>query len=111
MRRRRILLQVAAGIAVGFVVVGARPASAIGCREWMRLDAAGKEAAIDDMIGAVVGGQRVRQYGVNRGALGRCLYSQVPDMAIDFDDTCSDSRNANMQAIPTRFKNYVWSCE
>ena len=113
MPRRSILLSIAAGLAVGFLAVGsdARPVTSINCPEWLRLDAAGKEAAIDDMIGAVVGGQRVRQYGVNRGALGRCLYAYAPDMAIDFDDACSDSRNAGMQAIQTRFKNWVWSCE
>ena len=110
MRKRRALPSIAAGLAVG-LLASARPASAINCREWLRLDDAGKEAAIDDMIGEVVGGQRVRQYDVNRGALGRCLYAHVPDMALDFDDACSDSRNADMQAIRNRFKNYVWSCD
>jgi len=110
MRTGTTLLAIAGALAVGFAA-DAGSAAAISCREWLRLDDAGKEAAIDEMIGDVVGGQRVRQYGVNRGALGRCLYAAVPDMAIDFDDACSDSRTANMQAIQTRFKNYVWSCD
>jgi hypothetical protein len=31
-------------------------------------------------------------------------------MSYDFDDVCSDSRSAGMQAIQSVFKNYVWSC-
>ena len=100
-----------AGAAALYVVAAVNPAAAINCREWLPLDAAQKEAAIDEMIGDVLGGQRIRQYGVNRGALGRCLYARVPEMALDFDDACSDSRHAGMQAIETRFKTYVWSCD
>ena len=107
---RRAHLSIAAALAVGLVANAGRAAE-ISCREWLRLDPTQKEAAIDEMIGQLIGGQRVRQYGVNRGALGRCLYEAVPDMAIDFDDACSDSRTAGMQAIPARFKNYVWSCD
>lgn len=110
MRRLRALVSMAGAAALS-VVAAANPAAAINCREWLRLDAAQKEAAIDEMIGDVVGGQRVRQYGINRGALGRCLYARVSEMALDFDDACSDSRHAGMQAIETRFKTYVWSCD
>jgi hypothetical protein len=107
---RRALLTIAACLSVGFAA-RAEPVSAMSCRDWLRLDPAQKEAAIDEMISDLVGSQRVRQYGVNRGALGRCLYAAVPDMAIDFDDICSDSRTAGRQAIQNRFKNYVWSCD
>ena len=106
MRTRRTLLSIAAALAIGFAADAGRAAD-IGCREWLRLDPAQKEATIDQMIGDLVGSQRVRQYGVNRGALGRCLYEAAPDMAIDFDDLCSDSRTAGTQAISARFKNYV----
>jgi hypothetical protein len=99
----------AGGLALG-LVAAATPASAINCREWSRLDIPQKEAAIDGMIADMLQGQRVRQYDVQRGALGRCLSEQAYRMELAFDDACSDSRTADMQAIQRIFKTYVWSC-
>jgi hypothetical protein len=31
-------------------------------------------------------------------------------MALEFDDVCSDSRTADLQAIQRVFKTYIWSC-
>jgi hypothetical protein len=112
MSNRAVLISWVAGLALA-LVAAASPASAatIGCREWMKLDDPGKMATIDGMIGDLVGSRgKVRQYEVSRGALGRCLSQNAEQMSYDFDDVCSDSRSADMQAIQRVFKNYVWSC-
>ena len=109
MRNLRALFRMAGGLALG-VVAAVQPASAIDCREWLRLDVGQKEAAIDGMIADMLQSQRVRQYDVHRGAIARCLGEQAYQMELDFDDVCSDSRSADMQAIRRVFKNYVWSC-
>lgn len=110
MRNLRALISLAAGLALGLVAAPSH-ASTIGCRDWLRLDDAQKMATIDGMIGDLVGSRgAVRQYEVHRGAIGRCLSENASPMSYDFDDVCSDSRSADMQAIQRVFKNYVWSC-
>lgn len=109
MRGLRTLCSMAGGLALG-LVAAANLASAIDCREWSRLDVPRKEAAIDAMIADMLQGQKVRQYDVHRGALGRCLSERAYQMELDFDDVCSDSRTADKQAIQRIFKTYVWSC-
>ena len=109
MRALRALRSLTGGLALG-LVAAVTPASAIDCREWSRLDVSQKEAAIDGMIADMLGGQLVRQYEVRRGDLGRCLSERAYQMQLDFDDVCSDSRSADMQAIQRIFKTYVWSC-
>ena len=103
MRNRRASFRMAGGLALG-VVAAAQPASAIDCREWLRPRSTRRRmATIDGMIGDLVGASgKVRQYDVHRGAIGRCLSEQrLSDVADDFDDVCSDSRSADMQAIQT----------
>ena len=107
MRNQRAITM--AGLAL-VLVAGANAASAIGCRDWMRLDDAQKMATVDGMIGDLLGSQRGRQYDVHRGAIGRCLSANAEQMSYDFDDVCSNSRSAGMQAIQSVFKSYVWSC-
>jgi len=110
MRKLRASISLAAGLALG-LVAAASPASTIGCREWLRLDDDQKMATIDGMIGELLGSRgKVRQYDVHRGAIGRCLSENAYQMSYEFDDVCSDSRSADMQAIQRVFKNYVWSC-
>ena len=110
MRNRGPLIALAGALAL-CLVVEANAATTIGCREWMRLDDAQKMATIDGMIAELVGSSgKVRQYDVHRGAIGRCLSENAGPMSYDFDDVCSDSRSADMQAIDRVFKNYVWSC-
>jgi hypothetical protein len=112
MAHRRVLISWAGGLALGLAAAAsAAPPSNIGCRDWMRLDDAGKMATIDAMIADLVGSRgKVRQYEVHRGAIGRCLSENASPMSYDMDDVCSDSRSADMQAIRRVFKNYVWSC-
>ena len=110
MRNRGSLIALAGGLALG-LVAAANPVSAIGCPEWLRLDDAQKMATIDGMIADLVASSgKIRQYEVHRGAIGRCLSENAYQMSYDFDDVCSDSRSADMQAIQRVFKNHVWSC-
>jgi hypothetical protein len=98
----------ALGLALGVVL--AVPASATNCRAWLRLNPAQREAAVLGMIDDALGSNRARQYSVNREAIARCLLSNGYQMMTGFDDVCSDSRTADMQAINRVFKSYVWSC-
>ncbi len=85
-------------------------ASAMTCRDWNRLAGGQKASAVDGMIGDAMASQHGRSYGVNRGAIGRCLYGQALNIEYDFDDVCASSRTARMQALNTIFKNYIWTC-
>jgi hypothetical protein len=106
----RTLISLAAAAALGLVAAPAS-ASTIGCRDWLRLGDDQKMAAIDGMVADLLGSSgKVRQYDVHRGALGRCLSENAVQMSYEFDDVCSDSRTADMQAIQRVFKSYVWSC-
>ena len=109
MRNPRALIPTAAGLALGFVLA-VNSASAMNCRAWLRLNAGQKEANVHAMIDDALRSNRGRQYDLNRGAVGRCLGANASQMAVDFDDVCSDSRSADMQAIHKVFKTYVWSC-
>ena len=86
------------------------PASAMTCRDWSRLASEQKASAIDGMIRDALASQKGRSYGVNRGAIGRCLHASARTIEYDFDDTCADSRTASMQALNNLFKNYIWGC-
>ena len=90
-------------------LVWASAASAMSCRDWNRLGGQ-KASAVDEMIRDTLAGQRGRSYGVNRGAIERCLYGEARNIEYDFDDTCANSRTASMQALNVLFKNYIWSC-
>ncbi len=86
------------------------PASAMNCQKWNQLSDGQKPGVIDDMIQDAIASQRGRSYGVNRGAIGRCLSSSARDIQYDFDDTCANSRTASMQALNNIFKNHIWNC-
>jgi len=85
-------------------------AHATGCREWNRMSESRKWDRIDRMIDDAVAGQRGRSYQVNRNAIARCLNDNSQNMFWDFDDICSDPNTAQMSAIRSRFKNYIWTC-
>lgn len=96
--------------ALALVLATARPAGAIRCQDWNRLDDGQKSATVARMIGSAVSGQRGREYRVDRAAIGRCLEENADAMQADFDGACSDARTAGAQAIDRIFKNYIWSC-
>ncbi|MBW2289702.1 MAG: hypothetical protein JRG90_18020 [Deltaproteobacteria bacterium] len=88
----------------------AAPAQATSCGKWDRMGAGQKSATIDRMIESVISGSGGRQYHVDRGAIGRCLWGYAQSIEYDFDAACADSRSAGMQALNGIFKEYVWSC-
>lgn len=97
-------------LALGVMLVHALPASAMSCSKWNRLSVDQKYAAISRMIDDAIRGQSGRQYNVNRNAIGRCLDSMVETIFYDFEDTCADSSQADMQVLNNHFKNYIWQC-
>ncbi len=91
-------------------LVGTNAANAMSCQGWNGLAAGQKPDAVDSMIRSAMAGQRGRSYGVNRGAIERCLRGEARNIEYDFDDVCASSRTASMQAINNIFKNYIWTC-
>ena len=85
-------------------------ASAMTCRDWNRLAGGQKASAVDGMIRDAMASQGGRSYGVNRGAIERCLYRKARNIEYDFDDACASSRTAGMQALNAIFKNFIWTC-
>ena len=88
----------------------AHPAGAITCRQWARLGPDQRLATVDRMIENAVGGSGGRQYQIDRGGIGRCLYWEAENIGYDFDRACSDASTAGMQALDKIFKSYIWSC-
>ena len=105
-----MLLRLFAMLVSLVLVTAAMPAAAIDCHKWKQLGVDQQDAVIYGLIDSAVGGARGRQYQVNRGAIQRCLEQNAINIANDFDDTCSDSRSAGMQALNKVFKNYIWTC-
>jgi len=105
MRLRSILL---AAILVSVIAPAA--AHATSCSDWNRMSESRKWDRIDRMINDAITGQKGRSYQVNRNAIGRCLANHSEDMFWDFNDLCEDSNRARMNAIRTRFKDYLWTC-
>ena len=97
-------------IAAMLLAIAPLSAHATGCREWNRLSESSKWDRIDRMIDDAVSGQRGRSYRVNRNAIARCLADNSEDMFWDFNDVCADPSTAQMSAIRSRFKNYIWTC-
>ena len=97
-------------VVLAATLLWAAPAEATNCRDWERAYPDQKAGIIDDMIHRAISGQRGREYQVNRGRIERCLQGYARDMGYDFDDACSDSRTAGMQALNNIFKDYIWSC-
>jgi hypothetical protein len=96
--------------ALGATLLWAAPAGATSCRDWERSSSEEKASIVDDMIRSAISGQRGRGYQVNRGQIERCLQGSARNIEYDFDDACSDSRSAGMQALNKIFKDYIWSC-
>ena len=82
----------------------------MSCGDWNRLGDEQTPFAIEGMIQDAIASQRGRSYGVNRGAIGRCLDGSARDIQYDFDDACANSSTASMQALNNIFKRYIWSC-
>ena len=105
MLRRRIETFVSLAL-----ILLAMPAAAIDWRRGKQMNLGQQETAVYNLIDTTLGGNRGREYQVNRGAIQRCLEQNVINIANDFDDTCSDGGRAGMQALHTLFTNYIWTC-
>jgi hypothetical protein len=101
---------VAAVAVLGATLLLAAPAGAADCRDWERASPERQTAIVDNMIHSAISGQRGREFQVNRGQIERCLQRLAQDIGYDFDDACSDSGSAGMQALNIIFKDYIWSC-
>lgn len=109
MRNPRIWIGTGVGLALSSMLATSS-ASAMTCSRWLRLGPGEREETVHGMIDDALEGNRGRQYEINRGAIGRCLGDNVYQIALAFDDVCSDPRSAGMEAIRNVFKTYVWSC-
>ncbi len=97
--------------AVVLSVVGAAPAQAIECSRWSRLDDAGKAEALNRMIQAKLSSGEFGEYtSVRHSAVRGCLEQAMPNIAQDFDSTCSQGLAAGMEALDRIFEGYVASC-
>jgi hypothetical protein len=100
-------------IALASSILLASPAAAVDfeCSGWTRLSEDQKVQAIGRAIQDVVSSSKGRQYtSINRTQTRRCLERQVYPMLDDFDELCSRGMRADMQALNTTFRSYVWSC-
>ena len=104
------MIRIAALVGILTSSLLAAPAVATTCAQWQRLGSDQKASTVAGMIQSAISGSGGRSYQVNRGAIERCLQSHSRSIEYAFDDVCSDSRTASMNAIRTTFKSYIWSC-
>jgi hypothetical protein len=88
----------------------AAPAGATRCPTWVKMSPDEKSATIASMIDRAVAGSGGRNRQIDRAAVGRCMDDQSREIEFAFDNACSDSRSAGMQALNRTFKDFVWSC-
>jgi hypothetical protein len=104
----------ATSVCVALALMLAFPAAAqvhLECRSWTRLSQDQKLQTIDRAIGDLVSGSRGREYtSINRTQTRRCLESRRYQMIDDFDEICSRTTRADLQALNQTFRSYVWSC-
>jgi hypothetical protein len=82
----------------------------MSCSAWTRLGPNQRADAVDRMIGRVVSSHTARQYGTSKPQVARCLQRYARSIEYAFDDVCSESRSAGMQAINNTFNRFVWGC-
>ena len=94
------------------ILASAAPVEARGirCSTWDRLGPNQKSQEVSRLIDEIISSSRGRQFNVNRAAVQRCLERQSRNIQYEFDDICSEGRRANLQALDTALKHYVWSC-
>ena len=107
--QRRIMMRMVATSAAS-ALLALNSAAAMSCDRWLRLDSVEKTATVERMIADALSGNRGRKYEVNREAIARCLRDRASEISLAFDDVCSSSRSAGMQAIREVCDTFVWSC-
>jgi hypothetical protein len=102
---------IAIPLLLGLVVLAlASPAGATRCPAWVNMSPDEKSATIASMIDRAVAGSGGRNRQIDRAAVGRCMEDQSQEIEFAFDNACSDSRSAGMQALNRTFKDFIWSC-
>jgi hypothetical protein len=90
----------------------ASPAAAFfKCREWEKLDEAGKEELLLEQIDSVLASNEAKRYGsINKVTVRRCLEGRVWDMRDQFDGICAEGKRASLQALNDEFERNIWTC-
>jgi hypothetical protein len=103
----RILL-----LTLAVTLLAAAPASAFfKCRDWDKLDDAGKEKLLEERIDQVLNSNAAKRYGsINKVAVRRCLEGRIWDMRDQFDGICLEGKRASLQALNQEFDRYIWTC-
>lgn len=86
------------------------PARAIHCSQWTRLSYEQKIDFINQMTEEALGGHQVRQTGVDRLKISRCMQDNAENLVDEFDYLCAQGQSVSMDALNRRFKDYAWSC-
>ena len=85
-------------------------AHAVRCSQWTRLSYEQKIDLIYQMTEEALGSHQVRQTGVNRMTIARCLQSNAQNLVDEFDYLCAQGQSVSLDALNRRFKDYAWSC-
>ena len=88
----------------------ALPAHAFNCRQWTRMDPAQREQTLIQETKSRVYGQAAKKYNVSKPRIERCMMGMLGRISYDIDDTCADSRTADMQALNRILTNYIVAC-
>ena len=90
----------------------ASPAAAFfKCRDWVKLDDAGKEELLVAQIDSTLASNAAKRYGsINKVTVRRCLEGRVWDMRDQFDGICAEGKRSSLQALNDEFERNVWTC-
>jgi hypothetical protein len=85
----RILL-----LTLAVTLLAAAPASAfVKCRDWDKLDDAGKEKRLEEQIDRVLNSNAAKRYGsINKVTVRRCLEGRISGMRDQFDGIVNQRR-------------------
>jgi hypothetical protein len=86
------------------------PARAIRCSQWVRLPYEQKIDFIRQMTEDALGSHQVRQTGVDRLRISRCMQVNTENLVDEFDYLCAQGQSVSKDALNRRFEDYAWSC-
>jgi hypothetical protein len=109
-RARRTSRVHAVFLLLAVVLLLPAPARAIHCSQWTRLSYEQKIDFINQMTEDALGGHQVRQTGVDRLKISRCMQDNAENLVDEFDYLCAQGQSVSMDALNRRFKDYAWSC-
>jgi hypothetical protein len=96
------------------ILIGVSPGAALAgseCRDWERLDAAGKAAEIDGRIEGHLSSNVGKRYtSENTVAMRLCLRRFAPEISAQFDGACAAGRSTSSNELDQIFDRYFLSC-